>query len=359
MKQWKYGIPGLFMAFLFLSGCAGGKVKTEPEQADIFYPALPNQPRYQYLTTFSDSRDVEKKKSRLFKFVAGSDQDKPKAIIKPYGIDLFEGVMYVCDIRSHALLVLDLGKKEFGYLGARGSGKLSRPINVRVDRGTRTLFVTDMGRGQILRFDLSGKLISVFGKKGELNPGGLDILDDKLFVSDVKSSEVLVLDKETGEERYRIGKAGHSEGELFHPVNLVIQNRKLYIADMTNFRISVFDIRGNFIRSYGKPGRKPGMFTRPKGIAVDREERIYVVDSSFENVQVFNKEFQLLLFFLRNGIERDNINLPAMIRIDYDHLDYFRQYISPDFKAEYLIFITSNFGRNKINVYAFGEYEKK
>ena len=37
-----------------------------------------------------------------------------------------------------------------------------------------------------------------------------------------------------------------------------------------------------------------------------------------------------------------------------DNIKYFEQYIHPDFDAEYLIFVTSQFGINKVNVYGFG-----
>jgi hypothetical protein len=93
-------------------------------------------------------------------------------------------------------------------------------------------------------------------------------------------------------------------------------------------------------------------------VAVDREGRIYVVDAAFQNVQVFNPEFKLLLFFLSGGLEKHNVYLPAGIAIDYDNIEYFKGYIHPKFKAEYLLFVTSNFGNNKVNVYAFGTYQK-
>jgi len=131
------------------------------------------------------------------------------------------------------------------------------------------------------------------------------------------------------------------------------------VSDTTNFRISIFDLKGNFINTFGEAGKKPGEFARPKGIDIDRDGRIYVVDSAFQNVQVFNKDFKLLLFMFSPGGELHNINLPADIHIDYDNMKYFKKYISPDFKAEYLIFVSSQFGLSKVNVYAFGEYENE
>ena len=47
-----------------------------------------------------------------------------------------------------------------------------------------------------------------------------------------------------------------------------------------------------------------------------------------------------------------------MMSYIYDNVKYFTQYASPHFKVKHLLFVTSQFGKSKVNVYAFGEYEK-
>jgi hypothetical protein len=102
----------------------------------------------------------------------------------------------------------------------------------------------------------------------------------------------------------------------------------------------------------------PGTFARNRGIDVDKEGRIYVVESKYDKVQVFDRDFRLLLFIFEPGNERHNINLAAGIAVDYDNVKYFKEYLSPNFNAEYLLLVTSNFGPNKVNVYAFGSYNQ-
>lgn len=346
----------LILIFLFSATCATQKVRVTPEKDFIFYPALPNQPRYQYLTTFSSSQDIQEKKSKFFEFVAGEEQEKPRVIGKAYGVDIFDGVIYVGDTGSGAVVTLNLKTKKFGYIGLTGSGKLITPINVKIDRENRLLYVADMGRKQIVCFDLEGKPLRFYGQMGDFDPSDVDIAGDKLFVCDVKGHQIHVLDKQTGDSLYKIGKPGSAAGELFHPTNICILNGRLYVSDTTNFRIQIFSLEGEFIATFGRSGDRPGEFSRTKGIAVDNNGRIYVVDAAVENVQVFNEEFRLLLFMFGPGRELHNINLPAGIAVDYDHLEYFRQYIAPKFKAEYLLLVASNFGLSKINVYAFGTY---
>jgi DNA-binding beta-propeller fold protein YncE len=108
------------------------------------------------------------------------------------------------------------------------------------------------------------------------------------------------------------------------------------------------------VRVYGKLGDELGNFSRPKGIALDHEGRLYVGDAAFENVQVFDNDGRLLLFFGQPGGRGEGLNLPAGVTIDYANVDVFKQYADPRFKVEYLILVASQFGPNKVDVFGFG-----
>ncbi len=47
------------------------------------------------------------------------------------------------------------------------------------------------------------------------------------------------------------------------------------------------------------------------------------------------------------------MNLPAGIAVDYNLVDYFRPLVFEGFDLHYLIFVTNQFGPDKINVYGF------
>lgn len=47
--------------------------------------------------------------------------------------------------------------------------------------------------------------------------------------------------------------------------------------------------------------------------------------------------------------------MPAKVAIDYENLDYFRDFVDPAFDLKYLIFVTNQFGPDKITVYGFVE----
>jgi hypothetical protein len=126
------------------------------------------------------------------------------------------------------------------------------------------------------------------------------------------------------------------------------------VSDSGRFQIVKLDRDGHSKGVIGALGKQPGAFARPRGIALDRQNRLYAVDAAFNNVQIFDKDAQLLLFFGKGGIERGDLYLAAKVAVDYDNVKYFQQYADPNFQIEYLIYVTSQFGAHVVNVYGFG-----
>lgn len=89
-----------------------------------------------------------------------------------------------------------------------------------------------------------------------------------------------------------------------------------------NFRVQIFEEDGEFISRIGEIGDAPGRFARPKGVAVDSEGHIYVVDAAFNNVQIFDQDGKLLLIFGEMGKGPGKFWLPAAMYIDKDDKIY-------------------------------------
>ena len=69
--------------------------------------------------------------------------------MKPYGVAIKEGMIYVCDTMVNSIEVFDVAKKRARYFTPRAEGRLQTPINLTIDAdGTR--YVADTGRGQVL-----------------------------------------------------------------------------------------------------------------------------------------------------------------------------------------------------------------
>ena len=121
--------------------------------------------------------------------------------------------------------------------------------------------------------------------------------------------------------------------------------------------IKRYTLDGEYIDSIGSRGDGLGQFAKLKGIAVDSESNIYAVDASFDNVQMFNNEGKLLMAFGGHYEGPGGLIIPAKVMIDYDNLQYFQKYVDPAFDLKYLIFVTSQYGPDLINVY--GRVEPK
>jgi DNA-binding beta-propeller fold protein YncE len=341
---------------MFSTGCVVpglpfGGARTSSVHPPVFYPDLPEQPRIQHLATYTTLTDVTGGPGFFERLVVGETKDPE--IVKPYGIATHDEQIFVCDSKRAAVLILDLRARSVSMLGDRKPGRLQKPINIAVGAdGTR--YVTDIGRGRVMVYDAQNDYVTAFGNKDIWSPVDIALHEERIYVTDVQNGRVVVLDKESGKEVGRVGRKGSGEGELFFPTNLEVDaDGNLYVSDTGNFRIVKFDPDGRVLRQYGSLGRNIGQLARPKGLAVDREGRVYVVDAAFENIQIFDPDGTLLLFFGSAGNMPGGLNLPAQVEIDYEHTHLFADRVAPGRVIEYLVLVSNQFGRNKVNVYGF------
>lgn len=342
------------LAILF-AGCAA--TSPEPrETGHTFYPSLPQPPRIQHLATYSGEREFAAPDGQFAKFVLGEEKN-PRGLQRPYGVAMFEGKLYVADSKAPGLVMFDFAQRRVTVVSGSGQGRMRRPVNVTID-ADGTKYVTDTARDQVLVFDRDDKFITAFGSDGQFKPVDTAIADERLYVVDIKHHEVHVLDKRSGKPLFKFGKAGSGPGELFHPTNLAIGPQgDVFVVETGNFRVQRFTPEGQPVRTYGSVGTGPGKFARPKGIAFDRAGRMYVGDAAFQNVQIFDREGRVLMSFGSpgEGVEGQELALPAGVAIDYDNLALFRPYADPKFALEYVILVASQFGPNKVDVFGFGK----
>ncbi len=85
------------------------------------------------------------------------------------------------------------------------------------------------------------------------------------------------------------GKTGSGPGEFKAPAGLAIdKNDNIYIAEIGNDRVQVFDKNGNFITMWGTKGAGDGQFGNTHGIFVDKNTGwVYVADTANNRIQVF------------------------------------------------------------------------
>jgi sugar lactone lactonase YvrE len=174
-----------------------------------------------------------------------------------------------------------------------GSGAYIFPHGLHVD-DQGSVWVTDaQGSGgighQVFKYDRDGKLLLTLGVAGQQGAGGSD--SEKLFQptdvvtganGDIFVSEGHVIggpinriSKWTKGGRFvkAFGKSGHGPGEFDVPHALAVDSRgRLFVADRNNNRIQIFSQDGVFLDEWVQ-------FGRPSGIAITKDDTIYVADS--------------------------------------------------------------------------------
>lgn len=345
------------LVILFFSNSCSKRIYPENEKPQItFYPPPPDTARIQFLTRFSNSFDVTGGQNKFKAFIAG--EEKPLPIIKPYGITIKNDKIYICDASTEGIEIIDLSKNSFEYFAPSAQGKLRLPFNCFVD-DNRTLYVADVERQQVVIYNADLEFIGKIDGGNDFRPSDVIINRDKIYVTDPKNNRINVYDKNTRNilfsfpEETEVG----SEYWLYNPQNIYYQGGKIYVTDLGDPKVKIFNTSGQYISSIGSLGNSLGQFTRPKGIAVDNDQNVFVVDAAFQNVQIFNNQGQLLMFFGGPYKKPGDMYLPAKVTIDYDHLEYFEKYVDPDFELKYLIFVTNQYGPDKVTVY--GRIESK
>lgn len=316
----------------------------------ITYPSPPDPARIQFLAKISGSQDVAGKRNSFARFIFGESENI--AINKPYGIAVHDGKILVCDTYIHGIDRIDLKSGLFEQFIPKGKGELKVPVNCFVDtRGY--LYVADSERKQVVVFDENSNYNSCFGESEDFKPVDIFVLDNKIWVSNLTGHQIHVYSADSTHLLLKkIPELSTADaGRLFSPTNIYVSDDKVYVTDFGDFKIKIYSHEGEFIQSIGSNGQSLGQFSRPKGIAVDRESNLFVVDAGFENVQVFNDDAQLLMFFGGAYEGPGDMWLPAKIILDYENVGYFRRFVDPGYNLKYLIFVTNQFGPDKINIY--------
>jgi phage tail-like protein len=132
-----------------------------------------------------------------------------------------------------------------------------------------------------------------FGRGREAS-GGLAFGKGTLYVADTSNHRVQGFYLPQFQLRFVLGKRGRDgyecgagAGEFDRPKDVAVDSREnLYVLDYGNGRIQKFNRFGEFLRSVGEGGKRPPQ--RPESIAIDKDDFIYVADSGRSTVEKFD-----------------------------------------------------------------------
>jgi len=134
------------------------------------------------------------------------------------------------------------------------------------------IWVTDKGSDMVIEFDPRGRVMMVFGRKQEAS------------------------DESTGPLQHPKPPLPPVDG-MFRQVTDIAWDGagNSYVSDgYINSRIAKYDKYGNWVKSWGEPGDKPGQFSTPHSIAVDAQDHVYVADRGNRRIQVFDSDGNFL-----------------------------------------------------------------
>jgi len=138
-----------------------------------------------------------------------------------------------------------------------------------------------------------------------------------IYVADIWQSYIQVFDAEGNfitKWRY---PADSTDPDTFRPTGIAVDSTEtIYMTDYLNNRVQQFDSSGTFINSWGKEGTSEGEFTYPTGIAVGPQGNILVADTGNNRIQVFNPSGTFITSWGIEGAARGELCGPFDIAAD-------------------------------------------
>jgi DNA-binding beta-propeller fold protein YncE len=142
---------------------------------------------------------------------------------------------------------------------------------VRVDKEDN-IWAADKGSDQVIKFNPEGRVVMVFGRKQEAS------------------------DEETGPLKHPKPPLPAEDGRFRQVTDMTWDPAgNTFISDgYINSRVAKIDKLGNWVKSWGERGDKPGEFNTPHSIAADAQGHIYVADRGNRRIQVFDSDGNFL-----------------------------------------------------------------
>ena len=170
------------------------------------------------------------------------------------------------------------------YVGS-GIDHFNHPMGVSVS-AEGLIYICDCDNHRVTIHDEEGKFLFSFGSKGS-GPGcfdrPLDITfgsDGFVYVTDVDNKRVCVWSKE--------GTFKRDFKTKYRPHYIAAtSDNHLVITSFLSSIVMVYTLEGELVHEFGSYGSDPGRFDGPRGICVDDNGLVHVVECGNRRVQIF------------------------------------------------------------------------
>jgi hypothetical protein len=216
-------------------------------------------------------------------------------------------VAIVCAVTVAAVSVPAAVAAPLGVLGVSGStgtgdGQFQGTGGVAVNEATGDVYVVDLGRNRVERFNAAGEFQDAFGTPGSgdgqfdfsgspafYNPApqlAIDQTDGSVYVADIANNRIQKFSA-AGVFAWKAGTAGAGDGEFSRPQGVAVDptDGSVYVADTGNVRVQKLTSAGAYVSQFGSIGEGDGQFAEPTyggivRVGVDATGRVYVLDYS-------------------------------------------------------------------------------
>lgn len=355
-----FGWQGIFLTLVLLSGCSSNKVPdvldfgTGPgvtsegkrEVRNVIWPPLESGevPRFKYAGELygeenfrpanQANRSVGQHMMAALRWLIGlaAGESTPITLQRPQA-----GVV---DVEGRRILVTDVSRQAV-YVFDQVAGRLDIWNNATAQKTFITptgivmgmandVYVADADLAYVTQLNLRGESVAIIGEGQLVRPTGLvfDRVKQLLYVADTHDHNIKVFDvsqnntsdaagKKSSILLRTIGRKGEKLGEFNSPTYMALDKGELFVTDTLNARVQVLDAEtGIAKRVIGKRGNNVGNLVRPKGVAVDSDGNVYVVESYHDHLLVFNREGEFLIPIGGTGEGIGQFYLPASVWVD-------------------------------------------
>lgn len=312
----KNSIASLILLSVFIG--AAPPAEAPPPQ----WPAAPASARLRFVAAIEGPRvSGASRLGRFLRAVIGLDKAGEVAkdrLVKPTGVFVSSGTVFIADPGRRAVLRYDEATGKGDWWPRSAKAKLLSPVSVSGAPDGR-LFVADSMLGKVFILDAKGNVTGQLegDPQGMGQPAGVAVSDKRIYVSDAKNHRISVYGLE-GTFLQSFGRRGTGPGEFNFPTYLWYDKAlgQLWVNDSGNFRFEWFNPDGRFLGKMGENGNRPGYLARPRGVARDSEGHVYTTDAAFDAFQIFEPDGGFLLFVGHAGAQPGEFSMPGGVFID-------------------------------------------
>jgi len=245
-----------------------------------------------------------------FRFQAKSEQTfrspPSQPLLMPTAVAVAEdGRIFVADGVNDRIVEFGANGEFNGEIRAVGDHQLHRPMSVKID-ATGSLWIADTGNQRILVRRQDGALERVITLPVDGQVMTTDITDlaltsghQYLWAVDNDHHRLVRINLQSSESA-SMGGRGSEMGRFQFPFMLASgPNDSIFVTDTLNGRVLRLSDPSILPHGIGSYGVDAGQLYRPKGIAVDSMNRVWIADGPLGVVQVFDTDGTFL------GIVRD------------------------------------------------------